>query len=107
MEMIEKRISDASILRLLRKWINIGVVDEGRLLVSETGTGQGQIISPLLANVYLHFVLDRWFGTEVKPRLKGQAFAIRYADDGLLCLSAGSMLRRCWRCFPSGLRSTG
>lgn len=85
MEMIEKRISDASILRLLRKWINIGVVDEGRLLMSETGTGQGQIISPLLANVYLHFVLDRWFETEVKPRLKGQAFAIRYADDGLLC----------------------
>ena len=51
MEMVEKRISDASILRLLRKWINVGVVDEGRLLVSETGTGQGQIISPLLANV--------------------------------------------------------
>ena len=81
MEMIEKRISDASMLRLLRKWINIR---EG-LLLSETGTGQGQIISPLLANVYLHFVLDRWFETEVKPRLKGQAFAIRYADDGLLC----------------------
>jgi hypothetical protein len=70
---------------LLRKWINVGVVDEGRLLVSETGTGQGQIISPLLANVYLHFVLDEWFANEVKPRLKGQAFAIRYADDGLLC----------------------
>ena len=85
MEMIEKRISDASILRLLRKWINVGVIDEGRLLVSETGTGQGQIVSPLLANVYLHYVLDEWFETEVKPRLKGQAFAIRYADDGLLC----------------------
>ena len=85
MEMIEKRISDASILRLLRKWINVGVIDEGRLLLSETGTGQGQIISPLLANVYLHFVLDQWFEDVVKPRLKGQAFAIRYADDGLLC----------------------
>jgi group II intron reverse transcriptase/maturase len=85
MEMIEKRISDASILRLLRKWINVGVIDEGRLLVSETGTGQGQIISPLLANVYLHFVLDQWFEDVVKPRLQGQAFAIRYADDGLLC----------------------
>ncbi|GAC1662845.1 MAG: group II intron reverse transcriptase/maturase [Candidatus Dormibacteraceae bacterium] len=85
MEMIEKRISDASILRLLRKWINVGVIDEGRVLLSETGTGQGQIISPLLANVYLHFVLDQWFEDEVKPRLKGQAFAVRYADDGLLC----------------------
>ena len=85
MEMVETRISDASILRLLRKWINVGVIDEGRLLVSETGTGQGQIISPLLANVYLHYVLDEWFENDVKPRLRGQAFEIRYADDGLLC----------------------
>ena len=54
MEMIEKRVSDGSILRLIRKWINAGVIDEGRLLVTETGTGQGQVISPLLANVYLH-----------------------------------------------------
>jgi hypothetical protein len=60
-------------------------MDEGRLLVSETGTGQGQIISPLLANIYLHHVLDVWFEEEVKPRLKGQAFEIRYADDAILC----------------------
>jgi group II intron reverse transcriptase/maturase len=85
MEMIEHRISDASILGLIGKWINIGVVDEGRLLTSETGTGQGQVISPLLANIYLHHVLDAWFEAEVKPRLRGKAFEIRYADDGLLC----------------------
>ena len=85
MEMIEKRISDASILRLIRKWINTGVIDDGRLLRSETGTGQGQIISPLLANVYLHFVLDEWIEREVKPRLRGKVFLIRYADDGVLC----------------------
>ena len=60
MAMIERRISDAGILRLLRKWINVGVIDEGRLLASDTGTGQGQIISPLLANVYLHVILDEW-----------------------------------------------
>jgi retron-type reverse transcriptase len=53
MEMIEGRISDASILRLVRKCISVGVIDDGRLLQSETGTGQGQIINPLLANVYL------------------------------------------------------
>jgi len=52
MEMIEKRISDGSVLQLIRKWIQVGVIDEGRLLVSETGTGQGQTISPLLANIY-------------------------------------------------------
>lgn len=85
MEMIERRVSDASILRLIRKWINVGVIDDGRLLVSETGTGQGQIISPLLANVYLHFVLDQWIESEVKPRLRGKVFVIRYADDAVLC----------------------
>jgi len=85
MEMIEKRICDASILRLIRKWINTGVIDEGRLLVSETGTGQGQIISPLLANVYLHHVLDEWIEHDVKPRLLGKVFVIRYADDAVLC----------------------
>jgi group II intron reverse transcriptase/maturase len=84
MAMIERRISDASILQLIRKWINVGVIDEGRLLVSDTGTGQGQIISPLLANVYLHAVLDEWFEKEVKPRLKGKAFEVRYADDAVL-----------------------
>jgi RNA-directed DNA polymerase len=85
MEMIERRISDASILRLIRKCINVGVIDDGRLLQSETGTGQGQIISPLLANVYLHFVLDEWIEREVKPRLRGKVFLIRYADDAVLC----------------------
>ncbi|HEV3308160.1 MAG TPA: reverse transcriptase domain-containing protein, partial [Candidatus Sulfotelmatobacter sp.] len=71
--------------QLIRKWIQIGVIDEGRLLVSETGTGQGQTISPLLANVYLHYVLDEWFKQEVKPRLKGAAHEIRFADDAVLC----------------------
>ena len=85
MEMIEKRVSDSSVLRLIRKWIKIGVIDKGQLLVSETGTGQGQPISPLLANIYLHFILDQWFAEEVKPRLKGKAYEIRFADDAILC----------------------
>jgi group II intron reverse transcriptase/maturase len=84
-EMIEKRVSDGSILRLIGKWINVGVIEDGRLLVTETGTGQGQVISPLLANIYLHYVLDEWFETVVKPRLKGEAYEIRYADDFILC----------------------
>jgi group II intron reverse transcriptase/maturase len=84
-EMIGKRVSDRSILRLIGKWINVGVIDDGRLLVSETGTGQGQVISPLLANIYLHYVLDEWFEMVVKPRLKGEAYEIRYADDFILC----------------------
>src|SRR5437879_1781387 len=85
MEMIEQRVSDRSVLRLIRKWIQGGGVDEARLLVSETGTGQGQTNSPLLANIYLHYVLDEWFENEVKPRLRGQAHEIRFADDAVLC----------------------
>src|SRR6267143_7070127 len=85
MEMIEKRVSDGSILRLIRKWINVGVIDDGRLLLAEKGTGQGQVISPLLANIYLHYVLDEWFQDVVKPRLKGEAYEIRFADDFILC----------------------
>lgn len=84
-EMVERRIVDGSILRLIGKWINVGVVDEGRLLVNKTGIGQGQVISPILANIYLHYVLDEWFEEEVKPRLRGKAFEIRYCDDFILC----------------------
>ena len=85
MEMIEKRVRDGSMLRLIRKWIQVGVIEEGRLLMSETGTGQGQTISPLLANIYLHGVLDEWFENEVKARLRGVAHEIRFADDAVLC----------------------
>src|SRR5258708_40120905 len=85
MEMIEKRVRDGSVLRLIRKWIQAGVIEEGTLLLSETGTGQGQTISPLPANLYLHFVLDEWFENEVKPRLRGEAHEIRFADDAVLC----------------------
>ncbi len=85
MEMIEKRVRDGSVLCLIRKWIQVGVIEEGRLLLSETSTGQGQTISPLLANIYLHHVLDEWFENEVKPRLRGEAHEIRFADDAVLC----------------------
>ena len=80
--MIEKRVTDGGVLRLIWKWIKVGVIEDGKLLVSETGTGQGQPISPLLANIYLHYILDEWFEEVVKPRLRGEAYEIRYADDG-------------------------
>ena len=81
MELIEKRVRDGGMLRLIGKWINVGVLEDGRLLVTQTGVGQGQVISPLLANIYLHYVLDEWFEDVVKPRLRGEAYEIRYADD--------------------------
>lgn len=97
MELVERRVSDGSILRLIGKWINVGVIDEGRLLVSERGVGQGQVVSPLLANIFLHHVLDQWFEDEVKPRLHGRAYLVRYVDDAVICFEneedAGKVLQ--------------
>jgi group II intron reverse transcriptase/maturase len=100
MEMIEKRVADGSILRLIRKWINVGVIDGERLLISKTGTGQGQVISPLLANIYLHHVLDEWFEKAIKPRLRGKAYAVRYCDDFILCFQYREDAERVLRVLP-------
>ena len=107
MEMIEKRVRDRSVLRLIRKWIQVGVIEEGRLLVSETGTGQGQTISPLLANIYLHYVLDEWFETEVKPRLRGAAHEIRFADDAVLCFQYKEDAERVMEVLPKRFTKYG
>ena len=63
------------------KWLKAGVMEEGSCQHPEAGTPQGGVISPLLANIYLHEVLDKWFERDVKPRLRGRAFMVRYADD--------------------------
>jgi len=106
-EMVEERVSDGSVLRLIKKWIKVGVIEEGRLLVSETGTGQGQPISPLLANVYLHYVLDKWFEEEVKPRLKGEAYEIRFADDAILCFQHKEDADRVMQVLPKRFAKFG
>jgi group II intron reverse transcriptase/maturase len=80
-EMLQERVADGSLLRLIGKCLHAGVLDGEELSTPETGTAQGSILSPLLGNLYLHHVLDRWFEREVKPRLKGRAWLIRYADD--------------------------
>jgi RNA-directed DNA polymerase len=107
MGMIEKRVRDRSVLRLIRKWIQVGVIEEGRLLVSETGTGQGQTISPLLANIYLHYVLDEWFENEVKPRLRGAAHEIRFADDAVLCFQYKEDAERVMEVLPKRFTKYG
>jgi group II intron reverse transcriptase/maturase len=81
LEVIRQRVNDGGILRLIGKWLNAGVLDGEELFYPEKGTPQGGVISPLLANIYLHQVLDQWFERDVKPRLKGQCFLIRFADD--------------------------
>jgi group II intron reverse transcriptase/maturase len=80
-ELLRQRIRDGVLLRLIGKWLNAGVLEDGNLMFPAAGSPQGGVISPLLANIYLHYVLDVWFEREVKPRLQGRAFLIRYADD--------------------------
>ncbi len=80
-EMICKRINDGSIIRLIGKWLNAGVIDGRSLSYPEKGAPQGAVISPMLANIFLHHVLDEWFVKEAKPRMKGRCLIIRFADD--------------------------
>lgn len=80
-ELLKRRVQDGVLLRLIGKWLNAGVLDDGSLSFPEAGSPQGGVISPLLANVYLHYVLDVWFTQEVQPGLRGQSFLVRYADD--------------------------
>jgi group II intron reverse transcriptase/maturase len=80
-QFVQYRVRDGVLLRLIGKWLNAGVMEAGQLSYPESGSPQGGVISPMLANVYLHYVLDTWFEREVKPRLSGRAYLIRYADD--------------------------
>jgi group II intron reverse transcriptase/maturase len=81
-EILRQRIGDGVLLRLIGKWLNAGVLEGHVLSYPEEGTPQGGVISPLLANVYLHTVLDEWFVRDVRPALARRAEMVRYADDG-------------------------
>jgi group II intron reverse transcriptase/maturase len=86
-EMLQERIADGSLLRLIAKCLHVGVLDREVFSRPAEGTTQGSSLSPLLGNVYLHTALDRWFEHEVKPALKGKAQLIRYADDFVIVFS--------------------
>ena len=79
--MFNQRVGDGVVRRLVSKWLHAGVWEAGQLTYPETGTPQGGVISPMLSNIYLHEVLDKWFEEEIKPRLESGAFMVRYADD--------------------------
>lgn len=83
LEMLQERVADGSLLRLIGKCLHVGVLDSEAFTEPSEGTVQGSTLSPLLGNVYLHTVLDRWFAKEVRPRLRGKATFIRFADDGV------------------------
>jgi RNA-directed DNA polymerase len=98
--LLRRRIRDGVLLRLIDKWLKAGVLEDGQVTVPEAGSPQGGVISPLLANVYLHYVLDEWFAEEVQPRLRGRAFLTRYADDFVMGFTREDDARRVLEVLP-------
>ena len=95
------------IRRAVGKWLNAGVMEDGAVRRPEKGTPQGGVISPLLANIYLHKVLDIWFEKDVRPRLRRDAFLVRYADDAVLCFENEDDARRVMEVLPRRLERYG
>jgi group II intron reverse transcriptase/maturase len=106
-EILRQRVRDGVLLRLIGKWLGAGVLEEGSLVLPEVGTPQGGVISPLLANVFLDAVLDGWFEDVVKPRLRGRALLVRYADDAVLVFECEEDARRVLEVLPKRLAKYG
>jgi group II intron reverse transcriptase/maturase len=104
---IAQRVSDGGIIRLIGKWLNAGVVDGETLIYPDKGTPQGGVISPLLSNIFLHYVLDDWFVRDVQPRMGGRCFLIRFADDFVMGFESEHDARRVMDVLPKRLGRFG
>ena len=104
---LRHRVHDGVLLRLIGKWLHAGVMEEGRISYPETGTPQGGVISPILANIYLHHVLDVWFAREVRPRLRGRSYLIRYADDFVIAFEIEDDARKVQDALAARFRDYG
>ena len=104
---VRQRVSDGVIGRLIGKWLNAGVMKAGQVFYPEYGSPQGGVISPILSNVYLHEVMDKWFVEVAKPRLKGRASMVRYADDLLICCEREEDARRLMDVLPKRFERFG
>lgn len=91
---IEEKIGDTPFNKLIERMLKAGVIEKGKYTASEEGTPQGGVISPILANIYLHYVLDLWFEKVEKKELKGEAYLIRYADDFVICMQYEDKARK-------------
>lgn len=104
---LDRRVRDGVVRRAIDKWLKAGVLEAGQVHFSDEGTPQGGVVSPILANIYLHEVLDVWFESEVKPRLSGRAFAARYADDAVLVFSSEMDARKVLAVLPKRFEKYG
>jgi RNA-directed DNA polymerase len=104
---VRKRVRDGVLLRLIDKWLKAGVMEDGAIKYPEAGTPQGGVVSPILANIYLHEVLDEWFMRQVAPRLVGRAVLIRYADDAVIIFEQEEDAQRVLGVLPKRLAKYG
>jgi len=104
---IRKRVNDGFINWLIDIWMKCRIVDGSQMTVNELGTPQGSIISPLLANIYLHETIDKWIEEQIKPLLKGEIFIVRYADDFIIGLEYESDAKRLYEVLPKRLSKYG
>lgn len=103
-EILDQRVRDGVIRRLIGKWLKAGVMEEGVIYHPDAGTPQGGVISPLLANIYLHTVIDVWFEEEIKPGLNGRAYLVRYADDLVIICENKADARQVLEVMPTRLQ---
>jgi len=104
---LQKRVNDGTILRVIGMWLNAGVREAGQVESSENGTPQGAPISPILANIFLHTVLDEWFQTDVRTRMKGNCFIARFADDFVAGFTLRTDAERVFRVLPKRFERYG
>ena len=104
---LQKRVNDGSILRLIGMWMHVGVLEDGQVVNQETGAPQGAPISPILANVFLHTVLDEWFQTQVRPRMGGNCFLVRFADDFVMGFNLKSDAEKVYEVLPKRFERFG
>lgn len=104
---LDRRVRDGVIRRAIDKWLKAGAMEEGRRIVSGSGTPQGGVVSPILANIYLHEVIDTWFERDVKPRMHGRCFMVRYADDMVMAFEHEEDARRVLSVLPKRMAKYG
>ncbi len=106
-DFLQQRVRDGVLIKLIGKWLNAGVMEDGAVSYPKKGSPQGGVISPLISNVFLHYVLDQWFEQVARPRLKGRAHLVRFADDFAMVFSREDDARRMMEVLPKRFEKYG
>jgi group II intron reverse transcriptase/maturase len=106
-ELLARRVTDGVVRRVIDKWLKAGVLEQGQLSYPDAGTPQGGVISPMLSNVFLHYVLDEWFAQQAQPRLRGTSILIRYCDDFVMLFACRDDAERVHRVLGKRLAKFG